>query len=243
MHSPEFPNIITVLADLFPGTPFAAFLLAQVNVLYSVLAASLLGALVFAVSRRAVMIPGRRQCLVEMAVEGLDNFVCGIIGSRGRTYTPFIGTLFLYILFMNLLGFIPFMKSPTASWSTTLALAICVFCYVQFTAFKELGVRGYLDHLMGKPRGVIALSIIMPIFMLISHVIAELVRPITLSLRLRSNIWGDDLMMVLFAGFGLKGLPILFLNTMISMFTATIQAFVFAFLTTIYLALVLIHED
>ena len=83
----------------------------------------------------------------------------------------------------------------------------------------------------------------MPVFMLISHVIAELVRPITLSLRLRSNIWGDDLMMVLFAGFGLKGLPILFLNTVISMFTATIQAFVFAFLTTIYFALVLIHEE
>jgi F-type H+-transporting ATPase subunit a len=242
MHSPEFPNIITLLADRYPG-PLGDFLNAQVNILYSLLAASLLGALVFAVSRRASLIPGRRQSAVEMAVEGLDNFVCGIIGPKGRTFTPFIGTLFLYILFMNLLGFIPLMKSPTASWSTTLALAICVFCYVQFTSFKELGVRGYLDHLMGKPRGVIALSIIMPIFILISHIIAELVRPITLSLRLRSNIWGDDLMMVLFAGFGLKGLPILFLNTAISMFTAAIQAFVFAFLTTIYFALVLIHED
>ena len=151
MHSPEFPNIISLLAERFAGTPFGDFLSAQVNVLYSLLAAFLLGALVFAVSRRAAMIPGRRQCIVEMAVGGLDDFVCGIIGPRGRTYTPFIGTLFLYILFMNLLGFIPFMKSPTASWSTTLALSICVFCYVQYTAFKELGVRGYLDHLMASP--------------------------------------------------------------------------------------------
>jgi F-type H+-transporting ATPase subunit a len=242
MHSPEFPNIITLLADRFPG-PVGDFLNSQVNVLYSLFAASLLGGVVFVAARKTRLIPGRRQCLVEMAVEGLDNFVCGIIGPRGRRFTPFIGTLFLYILFMNLLGFIPFMKSPTASWSTTLALAICVFCYVQFTAFKELGVRGYLDHLMGKPRGVIALSIVMPIFMFISHVIAELVRPITLSLRLRSNIWGDDLMMVLFAGFGLKGLPILFLNTVISVFTASVQAFVFAFLSTIYFALVMMHED
>jgi F-type H+-transporting ATPase subunit a len=243
MHSQEFPNVISLLAQGFAGTPFGNFLEVRQNVLFSFFAAALLGGLIYLVARRACLVPGRAQSLVEMCVGGLDDLVCGIIGPKGRTYTPFIGTLFLYILFMNLLGFIPFMKSPTASWSVTLALSICVFCYVQYTAFKELGVRGYLDHLMGKPRGVIALSVVLPVFMLISHVIAELVRPLTLSLRLRSNIWGDDMMMVLFAGFGLQGLPLLFLNTAISIFTATIQAFVFSFLSTIYFALVLIHED
>jgi len=171
----------------------------------------------------------------------LDDFICGILGAKGRRYTPFIGTLFIYILFMNLFGIIPLMKSPTASWSTTLALAICVFVYVQYTAIRELGFLGYLDHLMGKPRGILAFSVFIPLMMLILHIVSELVRPISLSLRLRSNIWGDDLLLSVLSGFGLGGVPLLVFSSLLAILAAVVQAVVFSLLTTIYFALVLAH--
>jgi F-type H+-transporting ATPase subunit a len=202
-----------------------------------------LGILAFFACRKKSLIPGRLQAAAELIVAGLDDFVCGIIGPRGRKYTPFIGTLFIYILFMNLSGLIPFMKASTASWSTTLALALCVFFYVQYTAIRELGLLGYLDHLAGRQRGVLAFTVIMPLFMLILHILTELIRPISLSLRLRGNIWGDEVLIALLAGFGIKGLPLLIFNMSMGILASVVQAAVFCLLTTIYLALVLNHEE
>jgi F0F1-type ATP synthase membrane subunit a len=88
-----------------------------------------------------------------------------------------------------------------------------------------------------------AWTIIMPIFMFALHILGELIRPFSLSLRLRSNIWGDDMLLAMLAGFGLKGLPVLFLNTLFVILAATIQAVIFSLLTLIYFALVLVHEE
>jgi F-type H+-transporting ATPase subunit a len=202
-----------------------------------------LAAVAYFATRRMTMVPGRLQNAIEAFVEAVDDFVCSVLGPRGRKYTPFIGTLFLYILGMNYLGLIPFFKSPTADWSMTMGLALIVFVYVQYTAFKELGLLGYCDHLMGKPRGIMAWSIIMPVFMFALHLFGELVRPFSLSLRLRSNIWGDDMLLAMLAGFGLKGLPVLFFNTLFVVMAATIQAVIFSLLTLIYFALVMVHDE
>ena len=144
---------------------------------------------------------------------------------------------------MNLVGIIPFMKSSTASWSTTLALALCVFAYVQYTALKEQGLKGYIDHMMGRPRGFLIFSVVIPILLFFVHIFTELVRPISLSLRLRSNIWGDDMLLTIIAGFGLKGVPLLFFNTLIVILAGIVQAVVFCLLSTIYFALVIPHEE
>jgi F-type H+-transporting ATPase subunit a len=209
---PELPNIFTILADKYPGNHFFKFVHLWENVSFSLIIVLVLGVLAFFACRKKSLIPGRLQAAAELVVAGLDDFVCGIMGPVGRKYTPFVGTLFIYILFMNLSGLIPFFKASTASWSTTLALALCVFVYVQYTAIKELGFLGYLDHLAGKQRGVLAFTLIMPLFMLFLHIITELIRPISLSLRLRGNIWGDEVLLGLLAGFGIKGLPLLFFN-------------------------------
>jgi F-type H+-transporting ATPase subunit a len=240
---PELPNIFKILAEKFPGNFFFKFAYLWENVSFSLLIVLALGILAFFACRKKSLIPGNRlQVAVEMIVESLDDFVCGIMGPGGRRYTPFIGTLFIYILFMNLSGLVPFMKSSTASWSTTLALALCVFFYVQYTAIRELGFLGYLDHLAGKPRGVLAFTVIMPLFMFILHILTELIRPISLSLRLRGNIWGDEVLIASFAGFGIKGLPLLMFNMLMGMLASVVQAAVFCLLATIYLALVLDHE-
>ncbi|MEK7849256.1 MAG: F0F1 ATP synthase subunit A [Candidatus Omnitrophota bacterium] len=244
LTQPELPNLVTLLEHRFEGTPFAQFLRPWENVIFSLLIVAILTAVAVVASRRKKLIPGRLQCVLELFVGGLDDFVCGILGRRhGRKFTPFIGTLFIYILFMNIFGLIPFMKSSTSSWSTTLALALCVFCFVQYSAIRELGFVGYLDHLMGRPRGVMAFTVLMPLMMFFLHVVSELVKPISLSLRLRSNIWGEDMMMAVLAGFGITGVPLLFFNFFLSMIACIVQATVFSLLTTIYLAFVLVGED
>jgi F-type H+-transporting ATPase subunit a len=240
---PELPDIFAILSSKFTGNHFFKFIYLWENVSYSLVIVLVLVILAFFACRKKSLIPGRLQAAAELIVAGLDDFVCGIMGPRGRRYTPFVGTLFIYILFMNLSGLIPFMKASTASWSTTLALALCVFFYVQYTAIRELGFLGYLDHLAGKQRGALAFTIILPLFMLILHILTELIRPLSLSLRLRGNIWGDETLIALLSGFGITGLPLLFFNMLMGVLKSVIQAVVFCLLTTIYLALVLDHEE
>lgn len=240
---PESPNLVTLVAQLFKGAPWARNLVLQENVIFSFLIVCVLSLIALIASRKKSLVPGRLQNIAEIVVGGLDDFVCGILGPQGRKYTPFIGTLFIYILCMNLSGIIPFMKSSTSSWSTTLALALCVFVYVQYCALKEHGFLGYMDHLMGKPRGFLAFSIVIPLLMFFLHLVNELVRPISLSLRLRSNIWGDDMLLAMVANFGVKGIPLLFFNTLLAIIACVVQAVVFCLLTTIYFALILPHEE
>jgi len=240
---PELPDIFAILAEKFPANPFLKFIYLWEHVSFSLVIVLILGILSYFACRKKSLVPGRLQAAFEIVVAGLDDFVCGIMGPKGRRFTPFVGTLFIYILFMNLSGLIPFMKASTASWSTTLALALCVFFYVQYTAIRELGFLGYLDHLAGKQRGVLAFTIILPLFMLILHVITELVRPLSLSLRLRGNMWGDEVLIALLCRFGIQGLPLLLFNMLMAVLAAIVQAVVFCLLTTIYLALVLNHEE
>jgi F-type H+-transporting ATPase subunit a len=197
----------------------------------------------FIACRRSALVPSRMQNAAEVVFGGIDDFICGILGPKGRKYTPFIGTLFLYILCMNLAGLVPFMKSPTSSWSTTLALALCVFAYVQYSAIRELGFLGYLDHLLGRPRGIVAFSVFIPILMFFIHIVSELIRPISLSLRLRSNIWGEDMLIGVLSSFGIKAVPLIVFSMGIIIIGAVVQAVVFSLLTTIYFALVVTGEE
>lgn len=244
-NSPEFPHIIGLAAELNKDNAFGHFLHFWESTIYAVLVIGLLTLVAYLATRkRAVRSPGRMQSAAEFFVIFVDDFVQGILGARGRKFTAFVGTLFIYILAMNYIGLIPFFKSPNAEWSTTMGLSLIVFFYVQYTAFKELGVGGYVDHLMGQPRGMMAFTLIMPLFMLSVHIISELVRPISLSLRLRSNIYGDDMILALFASWGLKdGFLWLFPNFLLVVLTSTIQAAVFSILTLVYFSLIMKHEE
>lgn len=90
---------------------------------------------------------------------------------------------------------------------------------------------------------MIAFSVFVPVMMFILHVVSELVRPISLSLRLRSNVWGDDMLMAVLSGFGIKGVPLLLFNVFLVILASVVQTLVFCLLSTIYFALVLTHEE
>lgn len=244
MLEPKLPDIVTLLADAYKSHPIAKYLYSFQDAIYSLLIVFILTLLAIFASRKVEFIPGSRlQNAAEAIVGGIDDFVCGILGPKGRRFTPFIGTLFIYILCMNLFGLVPFMKSATSNWSTTFGLAVCVFCYVQYTAVREMGFLGYMDHLAGKPRGVMAFSVVLPLLILVLHIISEFIKPISLSLRLRSNIWGEDLLLAVLASFGVKGVGLLLFNMLASVLTAVVQAVVFALLSTIYFALSLTEEE
>jgi len=159
------------------------------------------------------------------------------------------GTLFVYILLMNLMGLLPLMKSSTSSWNTTVALALCVFCYVQYTGIRKLGAVGYLDHMCGQPRDIVA--IIMVPLMLPLHIMEELAKPLSLSLRLFGNVTGEDVLIAIFVGLGVAslgflhlpiGLPLHVPFIFLALLTSTIQALVFTLLSTVYFSMMLPHE-
>jgi len=171
------------------------------------------------------MIPRTRQNILEIAVEGLENFMVGITGEEGRAFFPFIATLFFYILFSNLIGLVPGFFSPTANLNTTLSLAICTFVLTHVIGFKFHGMK-YLKHFVGP---VWALAPLMIIIELIGH----FARVMSLSIRLFGNIFGKETILgILFAlaGLFLAPLPILFLGILVSF----IQSVVFILLSIVY---------
>ncbi|MBI1798312.1 MAG: F0F1 ATP synthase subunit A [Candidatus Eisenbacteria bacterium] len=250
--APGFPTVVTLLEATMPHAGWVAWVVKDEVLLFSMLIALLLCVAAYFASRNAKMIPGPLQNVVETLVEKLYDFIVGILGPRyGPRYVPFLGTLFIYILAMNLFGLIPFMHSPTASLNVTVALALTVFVYVQYTGLRELGVPGYFHHLLGSPRDVT--SWLLTPLMLPIHILGELAKPISLSCRLFGNVFGEDMLLVAFATLGVMCLPVkqlpfglplqfpLFLG--LAIFSSVLQALVFTVLSTVYILLMLPHEE
>lgn len=250
----EAPNLITLLAGALGETPFSSFLHHFEDVLFSgVVIFLLLTGARYALRKREV-IPGGLQNAVEWVLELLNDFLTGILGPHGKAFVPYLGTLFLYIFAMNMIGLVPGMKSPTSNLNTTVALAMTVFLTVQVTAIRKIGLWGYLDHLMMRPR-TIPMVILGLLMLPIMFLLEVLLPPVTLSLRLRGNIFGEDAMIAVFlllgviltGILGLPGLPVgipLHLPfVFLALLLGTIQALVFTLLATVYLSMVLHHEE
>lgn len=245
----EVSNWITVVAEKWHGAPWADFLHHWENVVFAWTVGAFLIVVAWLGFGRQKEIPGPFQNFLEAVAEGLENFFTDVLGRRGKKYIPFVGTLFLYVLCQNLLGLVPGMKSPTSSINTTVALAATVFCYVQWTALRENGIWGYIDHLMGSPRD--AVGWIMVPLNLPLHILEEFIKPLSLSLRLFGNILGEDSLIAAFVTLGIAalaffhipgGIPFQFPFMMLAVLTGTIQALVFSLLSTIYISLMLPHE-
>ncbi len=248
-HPPEIPNFITLFTEGSHG-PISHFLHTWENTIFAFVVVGMIGGAIALGARRLNRIPGRGQTAVELLVEGLDQFVCGILGPvEGRRYLPFLGTLFVFILSMNLAGLIPGLKSPTSSFTMTGALGLCVFVFVQATGIRRLGMLGYLDHLAGQPRD--AAGWILAPLMLFLHVVGEIVKPLSLALRLFGNIMGEDTLLAVFVMLGALtmawsrlplGLPFHLPFVLLAIIFSVVQALVFTLLSTIYIYLMLPHE-
>jgi F-type H+-transporting ATPase subunit a len=221
-----------------------------VNILFSAATSLIFVVVALIVYRRRQLIPGPFQNFIEMLVEGMYNFIHSILGENAKTYAPFLGTLFFYILVNNLWGIVPLGHSPSTSINITASLAILVFLYSQYTGVRRLGFVGYVDHLAGQPRSPLMWGLVILLFPL--HIIGELAKPFSLAVRLFCNITGEDVLVAAFVTLGLAtlsfihspiGFPwnVLFIG--LGLLLSTIQALVFTLLSTIYILLMLPHEE
>lgn len=187
--------------------------------------------------RRGALVPGRWQSMAEMSYEFVAGMLRDNVGNEGRRYFPFVFTLFMFILFCNLLGMIPYSFTVTSHIVVTFALAAVVFIGVTVIGFIRNGA-GFLKLFV--PSGV-------PIFLLPLLVLIELIsyltRPISLSVRLFANMMAGHTMLKVFGGFvvslGIVGgwAPLAFVVALtgLEILIAFLQAYVFAILTCIYL--------
>ena len=241
----ELPSFITVLEHFFPKSYFVHFLFRWENIVFSFLVLGFIAIRSISAARKKEFLPKGLQNRWELVIEGLAEFVTGILGPRGMEHVPFLGTLFIYILLQNWLGMVPLMKSPTSAWSTTIALALITTVYVQWVGIKEHGFVNYLKHLAGNPVGLLGLALI-PLMLVINLSIEFFAVPLSLSLRLFANVSSEDKLLYKFAELNVMywGVPFffqLFANILVILFSL-VQAFVFLLLSTVYISLILPHE-
>lgn len=196
------------------------------TVTYTWVVLFLLMALAFAASRGLKMVPGGLQNFMEVVVSGLENLVEETMGHKGKAYFPLIATFALFILTSNLLGLIPGFFPPTANLNTNVALALIVFFMTHIIGLKEHGTH-YIKHFTGP---IIWLAPLMIIIEMIGH----LARPLSLSLRLFGNMYGHEIVLMIFFTLVPFLLPIPMM--LMGVLVAFIQAFVFSLLAMIYIA-------
>lgn len=177
--------------------------------------------------------PSKTQSFLEMLVGGLRSLCEETIGHGGARYLPIIGTFAIFIGVANLFGLFFFLQPPTGSLSTTVALAVVSFVYFNYQGLKEHGI-GYLKHFMGP------LLLIAPLFFVI-EIIGTFARILSLSLRLFMNIYGEHTTTNVFASLVPIGVP--WPMMALGLFTAALQAYVFALLSAVYVAGATAHEE
>ena len=183
------------------------------------------------------LVPSRWQSVKELTYEFVANMMRDIVGDAGRAFFPFVFTLFIFILFANMLGMVPYSFTVTSHIIVTFAMALFVFVLATVVGFVKHGA-GYLR--MFVPSGVppLMLPVLVPI-----EIISYFTRPLSLSVRLFANMMAGHTMLKVFAGFvvalgflgGWAPLAMMVALTGLEVLVAFLQAYVFAVLTVIYL--------
>lgn len=211
--------------------------------LFMVVAVALISVFTIWGMRGRALVPTRMQSLAEMSYEFVANMVRDNVGSGGQSFFPFVFSLFMFILFCNMLGMVPGAFTATSSIIVTASLALLVFITVIIVGFAKNGL-GFLKLFVpsGIPWYVLWLVVIIEIISFFS-------RPVSHSVRLFANMLAGHITLKVFGGFvtmmlGAGGvlaafsfLPLIlaFLLTALEVLVAFLQAYVFAMLTCMYL--------
>jgi F-type H+-transporting ATPase subunit a len=166
----------------------------------------------------------------EVITEILISISDMVIGERGRKYVPMYASIFIYVLFSNLIGLLPGWTASTDNLNTTLAVGLFSYVVYNYHGIKEQGLGHYLAHFLGPVALLAPLIFIIEIF---SHAI----RPISLGLRLRSNMVGDHTIVGIFLDFCPAWLPIPAVFYGLGLFVCVLQAFVFVLLSMVYISM------
>lgn len=259
----EFPNVYTLFTSyghdhahhhatgFFQPNPNW-----YVNPLFTLFTAGVfLIAILKMIGRPSVQKPSKPQVAVELLFGGLMSFFGDIVGKENaRKYVPYVATLWLFILINKLSGLVPGLKSPWAHFESVFALGVVTFFWVNGNAIAAGGIGHFIWHLCGSPTNIVGWALA-PL-MIFLETIGTLIKPVSLSLRLFGNTFGEDKLLASFLGlgmivvsilFGVKapmvGLPLHFPFMFLGVLASFIQATVFAMLAAVYIAMLLPHHD
>ena len=166
--------------------------------------------------------PGRRQIAVEYCVTALQNMVKGIIGEEGKRYVPYLVTVIVYIGIANIIGLFG-MKPPTKDLNVTAALAVMSIVLIEYAGIRAKGVKKWAKS-FAEPVAIVAPLNVLEIF----------IRPLSLCMRLFGNVLGAFVVMELLKIIMPAILPIPF-SLYFDVFDGLIQAYVFVFLTSLFI--------
>ena len=191
---------------------------------------------------------GFANAMEAMVIYFRDEVVRTNIGQGADAFTPFILTLFFFILGMNLIGLTPIGITPTANVSVTAALALITFIVIEVAGFRALGPAGYARTIFFLPPGVPAIMKPgMLVILTVVEFIGKLAKPIALAIRLLANMTaGHTLILALigmifvlqsyFVGVASVGMATVFM--ILELFVALLQAYIFAMLTSVFIGLI-----
>ncbi len=188
-------------------------------------------------TKKKLLVPSKIQLMTEMSYMFVAKMINDTAGSSAKPFFPFIFTIFMFVLFCNMVGMLPYSFTVTSHIIVTFALAAFIFIGITIIGFIKHGIK-YLELFV--PKGVPL--VLLPLIVII-EIISYLSRPISLSVRLFANMMAGHTMLKVFGGFvislGLLGgwLPLSFSIALIGLeiLVAFLQAYVFAILTCIYL--------
>jgi len=196
------------------------------HVMYAWFVMAVLIVLAFVASRSIKLVPTGLQNLMESIVSGVEGLITDTMGPKGMTYIHMLATFALFILVSNLIALVPGFYPPTANLNTNAALALTVFVMTHVIGFKEHGFA-YLKHFMGP------ILFLAPLIFVI-EIIGHIARPLSLTLRLFGNMYGHEVVLMIFIALVpfLLPVPMMLMGVLI----AFIQTFVFTLLAMIYIA-------
>lgn len=164
----------------------------------------------------------RWQCVLEIIVTGINNQIKEVGLNNPKEYIGFIGTLFLFIGTANLCIIFPGYTPPTASLSTTTAMALCVFIAVPFFGIQKSGLGGYMK------------SYLKPTFIMLPfNLISEVSRTLALAVRLFGNIMSGGMIVAILLTISPFIFPVI-MNAL-GLLTGMVQAYIFSILATVYI--------
>ena len=232
-NNPLAQFVIQPLIPIKLGELDASFTNSSLFMVLTVVAATAL--MVLAVRPRAA-VPGRWQLLAELSYEFIAKMVSDNIGKEGKPYFSFIFTIFMFVLFGNFLGMVPYSFTFTSHIAVTLTMALVIFVLVTVIAFMKHGMHFFSFFL---PAGV---PIFLAPLMIAIEVISYFTRPFSLSIRLFANMMAGHTLLKVVGGFvfplGLLGVvPVagLVAITGLEFLIAFLQAYIFTILTCIYI--------
>lgn len=228
-HLPGVGNFFLNLVGLpSQPRPWAGFIVMELLV-------AVIMIVLFAALRRRLSAdrPGALQHTFELIQEFVHTQSEESVGHDGPRYLPFFGTIFLFILFCNLIGIIPGFESPTMIPSVPAGCAIAVFIYYNLMGFREQGFGKYLAHFAG-PMPILA-PLMVPI-----ELISHMARPLSLTIRLYANMYAGEQVTLVFLTLTYFAVPALFMG--LHVFVSFLQAYIFMLLAMMYVGGAVAHE-